>query len=83
MSRTLKVLVTGKSRSGKSARTGKDYSVSECWVHLEGEPYPHKVELFGVSLAAGSYDVPYSLELFNGRFQVQFDFAKATLCVAK
>lgn len=77
MSKTMLVHVTSNVRSGKSARSGKDYSVTECWALVEGQPYPVKLELFSVSIPAGKYHVPYVHELYNGRLQVQFDFSKA------
>lgn len=83
MSKSMLVHVTANVRSGKSQRSGKDYSVTECWVVVDGEPYPVKLELFSVSIPAGKYEVPYKHELYNGRLQVSFDFSKAVQAQAK
>lgn len=77
MSKTFLIHVTDNVRTGKSTRTQKDYSVTECWVMVDGEPYPVKLEIFGINCPAGKYLVPYKHEVYQGRLQVVFDFSKA------
>lgn len=76
----MKVLVTGEVKNVPNRKNPvQPYNFSVVWVHLPGQPYPQKTEVFGIiGLAAGEYDVPLNVYLDrNQRLSVALDFEKA------
>lgn len=71
--------VTPQVFTGKSQKTGKDYSLTECYAHVPGLPYPEKITAFNVSIHPGKYQVPYSLAVQNKNIVVVLDFKNAVL----
>lgn len=77
---SLRVMVTGQAPfHGTSERTKKPFTVTT--VYVKGsKPFPEEIGVMhSLDLPAGTYDVPYSIDVYNKRLQVNFDFKKATL----
>lgn len=74
----LRITVTGEpAKKLVSSRTGKDFFLSEIYVHA-GAPYPEKVSLFyDIRLPRGVYDVPFAIRVRNERLEFDFKFDQA------
>lgn len=75
--------VTDKVYRGTSSSNQKPFTLTDCFVQLEGSPYPEKLAVFNVTLPAGKYIVPLILSIQNGRMKADFDFSKATVSESK
>lgn len=72
----LKVHLTENKRD-LTSKAGKDFTLVESFVFLPNSPYPEKISFFDVGLAAGVYQVPAKIEVYNGRLTVALDFKAA------
>lgn len=72
----MKCHVTGLTRSFTS-KAGNVVSLFEVYVTLPSSPYPQKIDVFGDAVAAGFYDVPLTVDIYNGRLTASLDFKKA------
>jgi hypothetical protein len=74
---TVRVITTGKSRSGIAAKTGKGYTMAEAYAQLPGVPFPQKFTYYCASLSevvpAGEYECDVDLDIKDDRFTVNVD----------
>lgn len=84
MNKVLRVFVTGKAPVQLEAKkSGKPFYITNIFVQTEGKPFPEEIGVLQkIDLPSGHYDVPYAIEVYNSRLQVQLDFSKA-VSVAK
>lgn len=73
----LTVTLTGNSQS-ITARDGREFTLTEVYVHDASRPYPLLINHFGtIPLAAGDYIVPIALNERNKRLELDFNFKNA------
>ena len=79
MSKSVLVVLTGDlPKKLISNRTGKEFPYSDIYVKADA-PFPEKVPVFeNPNLPKGAYNVPYKLQVNNGRLEVRLDFASAS-----
>jgi hypothetical protein len=74
---TVRVEVTGVSRSGTAAKSGKPYCMFEGYVHLPNNPYPDKASFYAEAAnqvpAPGMYECDVLLAVRDGRVEVTVD----------
>ena len=78
MSKSVLVVLTGDlPKKLISNRTGKEFHILDIYVKADA-PFPEKVPVFeNPNLPKGAYNVPYKLQVNNGRLEVRLDFASA------
>lgn len=76
MSLTMKITVTGNSRTGISAKQ-KPYTMAEAYAHLPGVPFPQKFSYYCTQpsevLPAGEYEADVILGVKDERITVELD----------
>lgn len=85
MNNSLRVFVTGKpSVQLEAKKTGRAFHITNVFVQASDKPFPEEVGVLQkIDLPSGHYDVPYAIEVYNGRLQVQLDFKRAVAVQAK
>lgn len=70
----IQITFTDSIRQGTSAK-GNPYTFQEGFLHLEDKPFPLQCQFFVESvIPGGSYQVPYRINVNNGRPELAFDF---------
>ena len=84
MTKSVFVVLTGDMpKKLISNRTGKEFQILDIYVKADA-PFPEKVPVFeNPNLPKGAYNVPYKLQVNNGRLEVRLDFASATAAEVK
>lgn len=84
MTKSVFVVLTGDMpKKLISNRTGKEFQLLDIYVKADA-PFPEKVPVFeNPNLPKGAYNVPYKLQVNNGRLEVRLDFSSATAAEAK
>lgn len=76
MSMTIKIITTGTSRTGVSAKN-KPYTMAEAYAHLPGVPFPQKFSYYCTQpsevLPAGEYEADVVLGIKDERITVEVD----------
>lgn len=77
MSLTIRVEITGVSRSGTAAKSGKPYTMYQGFCHLPGCPYPQKADFYAATPAEvpqpGMYECDVIADVRDGRLQFEAD----------
>lgn len=84
MTKSVFVVLTGDlPKKLISNRTGKEFQILDIYVKADA-PFPEKVPVFeNPNLPKGAYNVPYKLQVNNGRLEVRLDFSSASPAESK
>jgi len=77
MGLTIKITLTGNSRTGVAAKSGKPYTMAEGYAHLPGVPFPQKFSYYCTQPSevreAGEYEADVILGIKDERITVEVD----------
>lgn len=70
----VQITFTESTRHGTSAK-GNPYIFQEGFLHVQDKPFPLQCQFFVESvIPACTYEVPYRINVNNGRPELAFDF---------
>lgn len=79
-----KIFITGAPPRSFTSKNGKQMTINNVFVYTDSAPFPVEVGVFDdINLSRGNYNVPFELEVYQGRLNIRFDFNKAEFIAEK